>query len=581
MKADQYSTSYIAKRLFKNHIKPYIGKVFTALFFMIIVALSNAFIVRLVKPIVDDVLISHDDFMMLVMPLLMIAVSMVKGGAEFMQGYLVKIVGQKILTDLQRLMYSHLLKADLALIESHSSGRLISRFSNDITLMRNAVSQVLVGTAKHCLSITFLLIIMLSLDPIMFVLCFGVFPIAIFPMQMLGRRMRKVAFEAQEELGNYTATLDETFHSVKIVKSYSAENYEAKKAINVTENILNLYKKAAKLDSLTSPVMESLSGIAVAILLWYGGYSISIGKTTPGALFAFITAFFSAYRPYKSLLSLNVHLQEGLAAAKRLFQILDIEPSIRDAKGAKAFKFKKPSIDFKNVTLSFGKKIALKDVNFSIKPNSTVAIVGKSGSGKTSIANLLVRFYDASSGDIMIEGHNIKDIKLSSLRSQIALVTQDTMLFDASIADNIAYGSKATRKQVIQAAKRAHADEFIDILPEGYDTMVGHKGSTLSGGQKQRISIARAFLKDAPILLLDEATSSLDSQSELAIEDSLNELRKSRTTIIITHKLANINMADHIIVMKKGEIVETGTHASLMRKKKEYYKLYMRESENT
>lgn len=581
MEADNYSTSYIAKRLLKNHIRPYMKQVLAALFFMVIVALSNAAIVRLVKPIVDDVLISHDYFKMITMPLLMIAISVIKGSAEFMQGYLIKVVGQKILTDLQRLMYSHLLKADLAMIESHSSGRLISRFSNDITLMRNAVSQVLVGTAKHCLSITFLLVVMVSLDPIMFILCFGVFPLAVFPMQMLGKRMRKVAFKAQEELGNYTATLDETFHSVKIVKSYSAENYESKKAIGVTENILNLYKKAAKLDSLTSPVMETLSGIAVAILLWYGGYSISKGQTSPGALFAFLTAFFSAYRPYKSLLSLNVHLQEGIAAAKRLFQILDVEPTIKDHKGAKAFKFKKPDIEFKNVDLKFGKKQALKDVSFVIKPNSTVAIVGKSGSGKTSLANLLVRFYDSTSGDIIIEGHSIKDIKLSSLREQIALVTQDTMLFDASIADNIAYGSKATRKQVIEAAKKAHADEFIDLLPEGYDTKVGHKGSTLSGGQKQRISIARAFLKDAPILLLDEATSSLDSQSELAIEDSLKDLRKSRTTIIITHKLLNISGADNIIVMKKGDIVESGTHSSLMRRKKEYYKLYNRESENT
>lgn len=581
MEAEQYSTSYIAKRLFKHHIKPYMGKVISAICFMVIVAACNAAIVRLVKPIVDDVLISHDSFMMLIMPLVMIGVSLLKGSSEFMQGYLIKVVGQRILTDLQRLMYSHLLKADLALIESHSSGRLISRFSNDITLMRNAVSQVLVGTAKHCLSITFLLVVMLTLDPIMFVLCFGVFPVAIYPMQMLGKRMRKVAFKAQEELGNYTATLDETFHSVKLIKSYSAESFEAKKTFDVTESIFNLYKKAAKLDSLTSPVMETLSGIAVAILLWYGGYSIMEGKTTPGALFAFITAFFSAYRPYKSLLSLNVHLQEGLAAAKRLFQILDEEPTIQDAKNAKSFKFKKPDIEFKNVALTFGKKQALSNVSFSIKPHTTVAIVGKSGSGKTSVANLLVRFYDATKGDIIIEGHNIKDIKLSSLRSQIALVTQDTMLFDATIADNISYGSKATRKQVIEAARRAHADEFIDLLPEGYDTMVGHKGSTLSGGQKQRVSIARAFLKDAPILLLDEATSSLDSQSELAIEDSLNDLRKSRTTIIITHKLANITGADHIIVMKKGDIVESGTHDSLMRKKKEYCKLYNRESENT
>jgi len=581
MEIDKYTTSYIVKRLLKNHIKPYIWKVLAALFFMVIVALCSAAIVRLVEPIVNDVLIAHDKQMMLIMPIVMIIVSMIKGGAEFMQSFLIKVVGQRILTDLQRLMYSHLLKADLALIESHSSGRLISRFSNDISLMRNAVSQVLVGVAKHCLSVTFLLIVMLNLDPVMFVLCFGVFPIAILPMQMLGKKMRKVAFKAQEELGNYTATLDETFHSIKIVKSYRAEEYESKKTVDVTENIFQLYKKAARLDSLTSPVMETLSGVAVAAILWYGGYAIMNEKTTPGALFAFITAFFSAYRPYKSLLSLNVHLQEGLAAAKRLFQILDIEPTIQDSSKAKTIELSDPSIEFKDISLNFGKRKALQNVSFSIKPSSTVAIIGKSGSGKTSMANLLVRFYDPASGEILINEKNIKDIKLASLRKQIALVTQDTMLFDASIADNISYGTKASKEAIIKAAKSAHADEFIDLLPDGYDTIVGSGGSNLSGGQKQRISIARAFLKNAPILLLDEATSSLDSHSESAIEDSLNQLKKNRTTIIITHKLDNITKADNIIVMKKGKVVESGTHTQLMRKKKEYYNLYNKEFENT
>lgn len=581
MEPEIYTTSYIIKRLLKNHIKPYLGKVFTAIFFMVIVAVCSALIVRIVEPIVNDVLIAHDKTMMLLMPLLMVGISMIKGGAEFMQSYLVKVVGQRILTDLQRLMYGHLLKADLMMIENHSSGRLISRFSNDITLMRNAVSQVLVGVAKHCLSVACLLIVMLHLDPIMFVLCFGVFPIAVFPMQMLGKRMRRIAFKAQEELGNYTATLDETFHSVKIVKSYNAEEVEARKSFDVTESIFKLYKKAARLDSLTSPIMETLGGIAVAIILWYGGYSIMIGKSTPGALFAFITAFFSAYRPYKSLLSLNVHLQEGLAAAKRLFQILDTKPDIQDSKKSKQVKFKKPDIEFQDISLKFGKRVALSKINFSIKANSTIAIVGKSGSGKSSIANLLVRFYDATEGKIIIEGHDIKDIKLQSLRKQIALVTQDTMLFDASIAENIAYGTKATKKQIIEASVKAHADEFIDLLPDGYDTIVGHKGSKLSGGQKQRISIARAFLKDSPIILLDEATSSLDSQSELAIEDSLKQLKKNRTTIIITHKLANITKSDHIVVLKRGNIVESGKHAELIKKKKEYYILYNKESENT
>jgi subfamily B ATP-binding cassette protein MsbA len=512
----------------------------------------------------------------------MIVVSAIKGGAEYMQSFLVKVVGQRILTDLQILMYAHLLKADLALIEEHSSGRLISRFSNDISLMRGAVSQVLVGVAKHCFSVIFLLGVMLSLEPMMFLICFGVFPIAIYPIQILGRRMRKIAYLAQEELGNYTATLDETFHSIKVVKSYRAENYEVIKAGKTTEKIYELYKKAAKLDALTSPIMETLSGIAVALILCYGGWAIMAGKTTPGALFAFITAFVSAYRPYKSLVALNVHLQEGLAAAKRLFQILDIEAKIQDLPTAMAVEFKSSEIEFHNVSLSFGEKIALSNISFSIKPNTTVAIVGKSGGGKTSLANLLVRFYDPTAGAILINGHEIKNVTLNSLRGQIALVSQDTMLFDATISENIAYGcSNISQKDIIEAARKAHADEFVDILPEKYNTMIGNQGATLSGGQKQRLSIARAFLKNAPILILDEATSSLDSHSELAIEDSLRQLRQNRTTIIITHKLANIIEADNIIVLKKGHIIESGSHYELMKKKNEYYNLYNKEFENT
>jgi subfamily B ATP-binding cassette protein MsbA len=582
MLAEEYTTSYIVKRLIRNHIRPYLGKIFTAIFFMIIVAACSAIMVRLVEPVINDVLIHKDKGILITLSLTMIVVSAIKGGAEYMQSFLVKVVGQRILTDLQILMYAHLLKADLALIEEHSSGRLISRFSNDISLMRGAVSQVLVGVAKHCFSVIFLLGVMLSLEPMMFLICFGVFPIAIYPIQILGRRMRKIAYLAQEELGNYTATLDETFHSIKVVKSYRAENYEVIKAGKTTEKIYELYKKAAKLDALTSPIMETLSGIAVALILCYGGWAIMAGKTTPGALFAFITAFVSAYRPYKSLVALNVHLQEGLAAAKRLFQILDIEAKIQDLPTAMAVEFKSSEIEFHNVSLSFGEKIALSNISFSIKPNTTVAIVGKSGGGKTSLANLLVRFYDPTAGAILINGHEIKNVTLNSLRGQIALVSQDTMLFDATISENIAYGcSNISQKDIIEAARKAHADEFVDILPEKYNTMIGNQGATLSGGQKQRLSIARAFLKNAPILILDEATSSLDSHSELAIEDSLRQLRQNRTTIIITHKLANIIEADNIIVLKKGHIIESGSHYELMKKKNEYYNLYNKEFENT
>lgn len=565
------SSSYILKRLFKNHVKPYLGKLITAVFFMVIVAASNAVIVNLVQPTINDVLIDRNKTMLIILPLAMLIVSAIKGGAEYVQSYIIKVVGQRIVTDLQILLYGHLLQSDLSLIESHSSGRLISRFSNDISLMRGAVSNLLVGAAKHFLSIVFLIGVMISLEPMMFFICFGAFPLAIYPIQILGKKMRKVASQAQEELGNYTAKLDETFHSIKIVKSYIAEQKEVESAKKTTETIFGFYKKAAKLDALSSPIMEILSGIAVASIVWYGGYLIMNDKTTPGALFAFITAFISAYRPYKSLVQLNVHLQEGIAAAKRLFQILDTSPQVINLPNAKDIKFIKSAITFENISLDFKSKSALHDISFTIKPHTTVALVGKSGSGKTTISNLLVRFYDPSSGTIKIDGHDLRELTIESLRSQIALVTQDTMLFDASIADNIAYGvPNAKRSDIIKAAQKAHADEFIDLLENGYDTIIGYQGSTLSGGQKQRIAIARAFLKDAPILILDEATSALDVHAERVIDEALRELSKNRTTIIITHKLKSISNVDNIIVLKKGMIVESGNHKELISKKGEY-----------
>lgn len=566
---------YIIKRLLKDHVRPYSGKIITGVIFMVIVAASNAIIVNFVKPIIDYVMINRDQNMLMLLPLAIVAVSIIKGGAEYIQSYIIKVVGQRIVTDLQILLYGHLLRSDLSLIESHSSGRLISRFSNDISLMRGAVSHLLVGSAKHFLSIVFLIGVMISMEPMMFLVCFGAFPLAIYPIQVLGKKLRKVAYQTQEELGTYTAKLDETFHAIKVVKSYGAEDAEIAEARTTTEKIFRYYKRAAKLDALTSPIMEILSGIAVASIIWYGGYLIIKGQTTPGTLFTFITAFVSAYRPYKSLVHLNVHLQEGLAASRRLFQILDTEPLVRDFPDAKSIKITKSKIIFNNVYLDFNEKSALARVNFTIEPNSTIALVGKSGSGKTTIANLLVRFYDPSSGEVTIGGNDVRNLTIDSLRSQVALVTQDTMLFDTSIAQNIAYGAPgASRAEIIKAAKKAHAEEFIYQLPEGYDTIIGNQGSTLSGGQKQRIAIARAFLKNAPILILDEATSALDIHTERAIEEALKELRKNRTTIIITHKLANITDVDNIIVLKKGMIVESGSHEELMKKQGEYYSLY-------
>ncbi len=575
MSQQNLKSSEVIKRLLVNHVKPYKSELLIAIFFMIVVAACAAAVVWLTKPAIDKILVARNTHMLVIIPLLMLGVYVIKGIAEYYQGYLIKYVGQKILTDMQIQMYEHLLYADLAYVQSQSSGRLISRFTNDIILMRGAVSNMLVGCAKYLLSVVFLIIIMFSLEPFLSMFVFLAFPVAIYPVQKLGRRMRRVTGDAQEELSNYTARLDETFQSIKIIKSFCAEKIESVRAKEITAKILAFYKKSAMLDSLTSPVMEFLCGLAIACVLWYGGFQVISGKMTIGELFTFIAAFVSAYRPFKSLVSLNVNLQEGLAAANRIFNILDTKPLIQDNANALKPNFGYPEILFEKVALKFGEKEAIKFVDLKIEKAKTYAIVGKSGSGKTSLANLLVRFYNPTEGRVLINSYDIRDILLTHLRNQIAMVSQDTILVDASIAENIAYGNlTATRYDIINVAKHADADEFISKLVEGYDTVIGIGGCTLSGGQKQRLAIARAFLKNSPIMLFDEATSALDPESEQSIVHSFTKLRKGKTTLIITHRLASIRDVDKIIVMKNGEIEEQGTHEELINLKGEYYKLY-------
>ena len=570
-----HKSSYLLKRLVKDHVIPYKWMILLAMFFMVIVAACAALIVNLVQPAIDDVFLEHDEKKLVIIPLIMLLIYSVKGIAEYFQSYLVKYTGQRILTDLQIQMYEHLLLADLSFIQSQSSGRLISRFTSDITLMRGAVSNTLVGFAKYFLTVLFLIILMLKIDVFLSCFVFIAFPLAIYPIQKIGRKMRNVMGETQEELANYTAKLDETFQSIKVIKAFSAEKIESQRAHRIMDNILNFYKKTAKFDALTSPIMEMLSGLAIACVLWYGGYMIMIGKTTPGALFAFITAFVSAYRPFKSLVSLNVNIQESMAAANRVFNILDLKPEIRNSANAKEIKITKGEIIFSDIEMKFGEKSALEKINLKIESGKTYAFVGRSGSGKTTLSNLLIRFYNPNSGKILIDGQDIQDIKIKSLRDQIALVTQDTILFDTTIFENIAYGERIyTKKQVFDAAIAADADEFIEKLPKKYDTDAGVAGHSLSGGQRQRISIARAFVKDAPILILDEATSSLDPNSEEKIIKSLKELRKNRTTIFITHRLASIKYVDQIIVVQDNQICEQGTHKELMQKNGEYHHLY-------
>lgn len=580
---DNESSTRIISRLICQHVQPYTSTVVLAIFFMLIVAICSAVIVRLVEPAIDKLFITKDRQMLYILPMMMVGITAIKGIAEFFQSYLIKYLGQRVLSDLQLKLYENLLQCDLAFIEQQSAGRLISRFTNDITLMRGAVSNLLVGIAKHFMTVLLLILLMFNLEPTLSIITFVIFPLAIYPIIKVGKRLRKVAFNTQEELGNYTAQLDETFSAIRIVKSYTAEKFEWLRAQNVIEGILQLYVKAARLDALTSPIMEILSGIAIGGIIWYGGLMIIEGETTPGRLFAFLTAFVSAYRPYKSLVSLNVSLQEGLAAAKRVFMIFDMHPQITDADDAQDLNVDAAlEIKLNDICLKFGQKTALSNVNLEFPSKQMIAIVGESGSGKTSISNLLQRFYDPTAGHLTINNIDLAHIKLHSIRNIFSFVAQETILFDASIADNIAYGTEVyDLEKIIEAAKLAGAHDFISKLSDGYHTSIGNKGFTLSGGQRQRLAIARAIFKNAPVMLFDEATSALDAKSENHIIQSLESIRGKYTMIIITHRLNSIRNADHIIVMSDGKVAEQGSHEQLIAAKGEYHSLYKRQQNSS
>ena len=492
------------------------------------------------------------------------------------QNFYMRFVGQRIITDMQIDLYHHLIHADLAYLQGESSGNLISKFTNDIVIMRSAVSNVLTGLVKEFLTVIFLISFMFYLSPTLSLISFVLFPIAVIPIVKMGKKMRKISTSTQKQLGKYTTKLDETFQSIRVIRSYAQENFEINKAKNIVESIFKLYVKAIKTDSLSSPIMEMLGGIAIAAIIWYGGSQVISGNTSPGSFFSFIAAFMMAYKPMKSLADLNSSLQEGLASAKRLFTVLDIEPMVKQLPNAKTLTVEKGELNFDRVEFKYSKdQKTLSNLTLKVPAGQTVALVGASGGGKSTIINLLLRFYDPQSGKITIDNIDISQVSLSSLRSSIAIVTQEIMLFDDTILANIGYGNLvANESQIIAAAKKAAAHDFITELPQGYNTIIGQHGLKLSGGQRQRLSIARAILKNSPILLLDEATSALDTIAEQQIQTALNYLRKTRTTLIIAHRLSTIIDADIIYVIKKGRVAEAGSHLQLIKSNGEYAKLY-------
>ena len=570
-------------RLWREHIRHYAWRMVLAVVFMMLMASATALSAWLMKPVVNEIFIARDRNMLWLIGGAVLATFAIKGIANYAQATLMAHVGLKIVADIQNRLYHHFTNMDLGFFHNNATGTLVSRFTIDVGSMRIAVTHAITVFGKDLLSLIGLVAVMFIQDWELAIIAFFVFPVAILPIAKIGRRMRKVTVNTQVEVGQLTTTLEQTFQGIRVVKSYSMEDYERSRVAELVRKIYALTFKANRTRALSSPIMETLGGVAVTTVIIYGGYRVIENATDPGGFFSFITALLLAYEPMKRLANLNATVQEGMAGAQRTFEALDHPNQIAEKADAAELRASKGEVVFDNVSFSYPGAVgaqaraeaALSDISITIPAGQTVALVGASGAGKSTIMNLVPRFYDVSAGRVLIDGQDVRDVTFKSLRGVMALVSQEITLFDDTVRNNIAYGRQnASLDDIENAARHAAAHDFITQLPDGYDTMVGEHGVRLSGGQRQRLAIARAMLKNAPILLLDEATSALDTESERHVQAALDGLMKNRTTLVIAHRLSTVVDADLIYVMDRGRIVEQGSHAELLAKGGTYANLY-------
>ena len=565
-----------------EYVRPYTGRLILAMLFMVGVSAFHGSIAFLVKPALDDIFIKKDASRLALIPLLVLGVYIVKAIFEFSQSYLMSGVGQRVIRDIRERLYRHLQSMSLSFYTRHPTGVLMSRVLNDVALMQGAVTDAVTGLIKDCFTGIFLIGVVFYRDWRLALIALVAFPLAFWPIARFGRKMRRTSIKTQEVTGGLASHLQETISGAKLVKAFGAEEYEVDRFAARNTDLFRLSMKIVKVHAITSPLSETFAGIGAAAVIFYGGYSVVNGQSTPGNFFSFMTALFMLYEPVKRLSRVNNVIQQGIAAAERVFEVMDTLPEVEEKPGAPALPPIRREIEIDHVDFRYSNdgEYILKDISLRVPAGTLVAIVGSSGAGKTTLVDLLPRFYDPRNGAIRIDGTDIREVTLSSLRAQIGVVSQHTILFNDTVRANIAYGLPgAPLSKIEESARRANAHGFVSRLRDGYDTVVGEQGLKLSGGERQRLAIARALLKDAPILILDEATSALDSESESVVQDALDALMRGRTTFVIAHRLSTVRNADLILVVEDGRIVERGTHDELLTGETRYRSFYLKQFE--